>query len=271
MSVTVVVQARMGSTRLPGKVLRPLAGRPMLALMLQRLASVQSGPVVVATSDRALDTPIARLADELSVRCVRGSEVDVLARMTLAARIYHADHIVRLTADCPLTDPRLVDDVVSTHLAAHADYTSNTLLRTFPDGLDVEVLRTEALEDADARARDSAEREHVTPFIYRDPDRYRLAAHLGPEDLEDERWTVDTAEDFAFIHDTLSSIADEACVIDWRAFLAIAGRRYTVDHDTVVLHVRRPGAGGANLGPLAEPGHRTWDAIVGGTTVGQVS
>ena len=270
MTLTVIVQARMGSSRLPGKVLRPLAGRPMLALMLERLAGVQSGPVVVATSDLDLDTPIATLARELGIPCVRGSETDVLARMTLAARTHRADHIVRLTADCPLTDPHLVDEVVATHLAAQADYTSNTLLRTFPDGLDVEVMRTSALEDAAEYARDTAEREHVTPFIYRDPDRFRLAAHLGPQDLEDERWTVDTADDFAFIQDALWRRTGDAAVITWTQFLELVGRRI-VDNDALVLHVRRPGAAGADLGPLSDPGHRTWDAVVRGTAVGQVA
>ena len=270
MTITVIVQARMGSSRLPGKVLRPLAGRPMLALMLERLAGVQSGPVVVATSDRDLDTPIATLTHELGVPCIRGSETDVLGRLSLAAHIHRADHIVRLTADCPLTDPHLVDEVVATHLAAQADYTSNTLLRTFPDGLDVEVMRTSALADAAAHAHDAAEREHVTPFIYRDPARFRLAAHLGPQDLEDERWTVDTADDFEFIEDALQRRSDDAAAISWPQFLALVGRR-VVDGDALVLHVRRPGAPGADLGPLVDPGHRTWDALVSGTAVGQVT
>ena len=154
----------------------------------------------------------------------------------------------------PTHRPGLVDEVVSTHLAERADYTSNTLLRTYPTVWTSKWCGSRHSKTPPARAHDAAEREHVTPFIYRDPDRYRLAAHIGPADLEDERWTVDTAEDFAFIEDALSTLADEASTIDWHALIAIVGRRYAVDDDSVVLHVRRPGAIGRDIGPLGEPG-----------------
>lgn len=243
----------------------------MLALMLERLRPTQSGPIVIATSDRELDTPIARLAAELGVACVRGSESDVLERFALAARRYPSEHVVRLTADCPLSDPALVDEVVATHVATNADYTSNSLLRTFPDGLDVEVMRAEVLADASAKAHDPAEREHVTPFIYRNPARFRLAAHLGPVDLEDERWTVDTADDLAFVGDLASSVGDTLLRLSWRELADIVGVGPGAGADDVVLHVRRPGADGPHLGPIADPGHRTWDLIARRVTVGQIS
>lgn len=253
--VTVVVQARTGSSRLPGKVLRPLAGRPMLALMLERLAPVRARALVVATSELERDDPVAALCASLDVPCVRGSESDVLGRVALAASAFPAAHVVRLTADCPLADPALVDDVVSTHLGSRADYTSNTLLRTYPDGLDVEVMTTDALAAAAHDATDPAEREHVTPFLVRRPERFRLAAHLGPQDLEDERWTVDTAEDFAFVEEVLAGTSDPVR-IPWTDLLARIGVRRPAQHDALVLRVDRR--------VVADPARRRWSVHRGG-------
>jgi spore coat polysaccharide biosynthesis protein SpsF len=247
--VTVVVQARMGSTRLPGKVLRPLAGRPMLALMLARLAPLRDAGVIVATSELDRDDPIADLCEHEGVPCVRGAESDVLARFVAAADAHPADHIVRLTADCPLIDPGLVRAVIDTHIAARADYTSNTLLRTFPDGLDVEVMRFATLQEAGTRAAESDEREHVTPFVVRRPEQFRLAAHLGPRDLEDERWTVDTAEDFAFVEHALSLLGDPLTP-SWLTLLAQLGERRSPTRDELVLRVDRS--------IVPDPGHRQW-------------
>ena len=253
--VTVVVQARTGSSRLPGKVLRPLAGRPMLALMLERLAPVHARSLVVATSDLDRDDPVADLCASLDVPCVRGSESDVLGRVALAAHAFPSAHVVRLTADCPLADPALVDDVVATHVASRADYTSNTLLRTYPDGLDVEVLTTGALAAAARDAVDVAEREHVTPFVVRRPERFVLAAHVGVHDLEDERWTVDTAEDFAFVEDVLAGLSDPIGA-GWTDLLARIGVRRPPRHDALVLRVDRR--------VVADPGRRRWSVHRGG-------
>ena len=121
MSITIVVQARMGSTRLPGKVLRDLAGRPMLQLQLERLGRLDVGPILVATSTRERDDPVVELAQSIGVACVRGSETDVLSRFVAAAAAFPTDHIVRLTADCPLIDPTLVAAVVDHHLAHRFD------------------------------------------------------------------------------------------------------------------------------------------------------
>lgn len=261
MDVTVVVQARMGSTRLPGKVLRPLAGRPMLALMLERLAPLRDTTVVVATSDLDRDDPIAELGAHLGVPVVRGSESDVLARFAEAANTYPADHIVRLTADCPLIDPHLVQAVVDTHLAVGADYTSNTLLRTYPDGLDVEVMRFAVLQEATAAATERDEREHVTPFIIRRPERFHLAAHLGPRDLEDERWTVDTAEDFAFVEHALALLGDPL-MPSWLSLLAHLGVRRPPASDQLVLRVDR--------GTHPDPGHRQWMVQRNGRSIATV-
>src|SRR5204862_6675946 len=133
--------------------------------------------------------------ESVGVPVVRGEEADVLSRFALALDTHPADTIVRLTADCPLADPAIVADALALHDRAGAAYTSNSLVRTFPDGLDVEVIAATALRDAHAEAADPLEREHVTPFVYRRPERYRLRALRTPELLGDERWTVDTAAD----------------------------------------------------------------------------
>jgi spore coat polysaccharide biosynthesis protein SpsF len=198
--VLCVVQARTGSTRLPGKVLQPIAGRPMLGFMLDRLAGLAVDDLVVATSDLYRDDPIAEIAREVGVAVVRGSESDVLARFGTALDRFPADHVVRLTADCPLSDPRLIEAVIATHLRRGADYTSNVLPRTFPKGLDVEVVSAAALRAAIDEARATDEREHVTPFVYRRPERFRLTNHnASVPPLGAEWWTVDTAADLEFV------------------------------------------------------------------------
>jgi spore coat polysaccharide biosynthesis protein SpsF len=255
----------MGSSRLPGKVLMPIAGVPLLAFMIERLRPLDV-QMVVATSDLERDDPIANLVVQLDVPCVRGSEVDVLERFLLAADSYPHDTVVRLTADCPLSDPALVQAVVAQHQTSGADYTSNTLLRTYPDGLDVEVMDANALRRAARAATAQPEREHVTPYLYRNPHEFTLAAHVGPCDLEDERWTVDTAEDF----DRIAGIAlRSGGATDWRDVLAING---TLDRPSrVVLRVARDAASIANATagratqcasedsmPVLKPGHRTY-------------
>jgi spore coat polysaccharide biosynthesis protein SpsF len=191
-------------------VLAPVAGRPMLRLLLDRLAPVAADRVVVATSDRTADDAIEEIASDARVATVRGPEDDVLHRFRLVLDTYPSDMVVRVTADCPLTDPAIVDLAVDRLRATGADYVSNTLVRTYPDGLDVEAFTAEALIAANADATDVAEREHVTPYIYRRTRRFRLrnlrtALHLG-----DERWTVDTAEDLERIRAIVGALADPA-------------------------------------------------------------
>ncbi|MCA8974159.1 MAG: glycosyltransferase family protein [Planctomycetes bacterium] len=198
--IVAVLQARATSTRLPGKVLRGILGEPMLQRQLARVrrASCLQG-VVVATSDDASDDEVAALAARCGVACHRGALDDVLARCHGAAAQAGAEHVVRLTGDCPLVDPAIVDRVVAAHLESGADYTSNTLRRTFPDGLDVEVVRASVLAEAVAEATLPSEREHVTPFVYHRPERYRLCSVEHREPLGQLRWTVDTAEDLEVV------------------------------------------------------------------------
>lgn len=200
MTVLAILQARVSSSRLPGKVLKPVLGVAMLARQIERVRRAERiEQLVVATSVDAADDAIAALGADLGVPCHRGPLDDVLTRFILAARPYAPTHIVRLTGDCPLADPALIDQVITHHLATAADYTSNTLPPTYPDGLDVEVVRMAALEVAAAEATRPAEREHVTLFIHQRPERFRLAAVRGDTDLSHLRWTVDEPADFELV------------------------------------------------------------------------
>jgi spore coat polysaccharide biosynthesis protein SpsF len=196
MRVVGVVQARMGSTRLPGKVLESIGDRTMLAWVVRRLQhAIELDRVVVATTSNTCDDAIAAECHALNVAVFRGSEHDVLARYQTAAHGSGAGAVVRVTADCPLIDAAVVDRVVRTFLRSAADYASNTLVRTYPRGLDVEVFTTAALDRAAREARAPEEREHVTPYFYRHPELFKLASVESTVDLSGYRWTVDTKED----------------------------------------------------------------------------
>jgi len=196
--VVAIVQARMGSTRLPGKVMLPLAGRPMIHHVVERVGRVpEIDEVIVATSTLERERPLVEYLEGIGIPVFRGSEQDVLERYYLAARAYGADVVVRVTADCPLLSPRVSSEVVRTFLACEdCDYVSNTLERTFPRGLDTEVVGFPALELAFREAREPGEREHVTPYIWKRPERFRIRQLRGAVDLSSLRWTVDTREDF---------------------------------------------------------------------------
>jgi spore coat polysaccharide biosynthesis protein SpsF len=200
MRTLIIVQARMTSTRLPGKVLLPLAGEAMLTRLLERLRRVQRAHgIVIATTTNTTDDAITELCAKLNVPCHRGSEHDVLSRYADAARLHGADVVVRITADCPLIDPALIDQVIATYEAGDTDYVSNMLPPTWPYGMAVEVFSAGALAQAHTEATQAAEREHVTPFLYWHPERYRLRNVASPVDLSQHRWTVDTPEDYALV------------------------------------------------------------------------
>ncbi|GAB4140329.1 MAG: glycosyltransferase family protein [Sphingomonadales bacterium] len=200
MTVLGILQARVSSSRLPGKALKPLLGQPMLARQIERLRRVKAwSKLVVATSTDAADDAIADLCRTLDIGCHRGPLDDVLARFWQAARAERAQHVVRLTGDCPLADPALIDRVIACHLASGADYTSNCLIPSYPDGLDVEAMRWPTLDAAHHEAVSVAEREHVTLFIRRRRDRFVCENIAASEDLSALRWTVDEAEDLALV------------------------------------------------------------------------
>lgn len=200
MTTLIIVQARMTSTRLPGKVLLPLAGEPMLTRLVERLRCVgRANGIVVATTTNATDDPISALCAQLGVPCHRGSEHDVLSRYADAAREHGADVVVRITSDCPLLDPALIDQVIAVYEEGGIDYVSNMLPPSWPYGMSVEVFSAAALAQTHAEATQAAEREHVTPFIYWHPERYRLRNVTSPADLSHHRWTVDTIEDYELV------------------------------------------------------------------------
>jgi len=196
-----ILQARASSRRLPGKVLKPILGRPMLERQIERLRrSRRMDRLVVATSTDASDDAIAALCKTLTVDCFRGSLDDVLDRFYQAARQYAPRAVVRLTGDCPLADPSVIDELIETHCREGYDYTANILPpRQIPDGLDVEVIAMSCLETTWHEAKLPSEREHVTPFIYNHRERFRFEWQRLATDLSRLRWVVDEPEDFEFV------------------------------------------------------------------------
>ena len=222
MRVVAIIQARLGSTRLPGKVLRPLAGEPMLARVVERVRRAKRiHEVVVATTDRAADDPIAEFCQKRRWPVFRGSETDVLDRYVQAARTFSADAVVRITSDCPLIDPGVLDLVVSKFVEEQpeSEYLSNTFpRRTFPRGLDLEVIRRDVLERCHLEATGSWNREHVTALIYQNPDRYRISSVSAQADYSGYRWTVDTPEDLVLIEKLYSHFGHDT--FSWQEALA---------------------------------------------------
>ena len=215
----IVVQARMSSSRRPGKVLADVGGEPMLALMLHRLEPLD-GTLVVATSDHPSDDPVADAAAALGVRVHRGSLDDVLGRF-LGAVGNHDGPVVRLTADCPLIDPEVVSAVLERFAATPGcGYASNYHPRRFPMGLDTEVCAAWALRQIAAETQDPYDREHVTPALERDPERFRHATLVNDEDLGGLRWTVDYEEDLAFVRAVAERLGDRRHRAPWREVLA---------------------------------------------------
>ncbi|MEB3244545.1 MAG: glycosyltransferase family protein [Vampirovibrionales bacterium] len=208
MTATAIIQARMTSTRLPGKVLMPVLGFPLLTVLHQRLKQSRLiKRVVLAITTNATDDPLAQWAEAHQVTCVRGNEQDVLSRYALAAQLCQTSAIVRITSDCPLIDATEVDRVIQAFFEQGADYASNTLLRSYPRGLDCEVFSLKALQFAQAHATRPEQREHVTPYFYQNPEQFKLINHLNPlGDQSHHRWTVDTPEDFELITRILTAL-----------------------------------------------------------------
>ena len=221
MKTVVIIQARMGSSRLPGKVLQSIQGRSMLEWVCRRAGrAVSVDELAVATSHTAPDDAVAAECRRLGVPCCRGSEEDVLDRYHQAAHWRSADVIVRVTADCPLVDPVLLDQVVSAMHASRPDYAANVLERTYPRGLDVEAASIDALDRAWREARLPYERVHVMPYFYRNPQLFRLQSVTGGEGLGGLRWTVDTPDDLAFVRAVYRCLADSDC-FSWRDVLRV--------------------------------------------------
>lgn len=199
--ITAIIQARTGSTRLPNKVLLDIAGKPLLEHVLDRVqASQLIDRIIIATTTSERDRVILEMAQRWGIASYTGSEADVLDRFYQAAKIYEAKTIVRITADDPFKDPEVIDRVLDYYLKYEnsVDYVSNTITPTYPEGLDVEVFSFHALETAWRQARRASDRQHVTPYIWNQPQLFRLANITHNEDLSNLRWTLDTEADLEF-------------------------------------------------------------------------
>jgi spore coat polysaccharide biosynthesis protein SpsF len=264
MRILVVVQARTASTRLPGKVLMPLANRPLLYRMLERvLAAHTPSAVVVATTVDRSDDVIETIAKEAGVACFRGHPTDLLDRHFWAGIAFRADVVVKIPSDCPLIDPAVIDRVIG-HYAAHtdsADFVSNLHPDTYPDGNDVEVIPFGVLETAWIEATESHEREHTTPFIWERRDRFRIhhvAWESGLDYSRTHRWTIDYPEDYLFLAAVyralwsdsrpIFSLADVLSLVEARPDVAALNARHagkTWYRDRIPSPVLRSGSHGA--------------------------
>lgn len=216
-----IIQARMGSRRMPDKVVEPILEKPMIQLLLERLRESESlDEVVVATSTQIKDDGLANLVEDLGYRCSRGSETDVLSRYVSAALEFGADNVVRITGDCPLIDPNLVDVIVRAFLeTSDIDYLSNIDPPTYPDGLDIEVFKTSALKKCVELTDKQYDREHVTPFL-RESGLFRTKNIEFDRDLSELRWTVDDRRDFTVIKNVFEHFAPDVH-FSWKSVLAL--------------------------------------------------
>jgi spore coat polysaccharide biosynthesis protein SpsF len=233
MKFATFIQARMGSTRLPGKVMLDLCGKTVLARVVERLKrSHLAGELIVATTLQPADDVLVDQCRKLEVKVFRGRETDVLDRYYHAAKQFAAEAIVRICSDCPLIDPEIVDWTVQSFLHADVDYASNALDRTYPRGLDVEVMTSRALRRCWRDAKVFYQRSHVTPYIYENPDQFRIARVCGSEEYGDLRWTLDTPEDLAFIRSVYERMADKD-EFGWRDVLQL------LEHEPQLLELNR--------------------------------
>ncbi|MBI3336768.1 glycosyltransferase family protein [Candidatus Peregrinibacteria bacterium] len=211
MKIVAIIQARMSSTRLPEKVLADIGGRPMLYRVVERVRLTPAiAEVIVATSTDASDEPIALYCKKQGFSCFRGDLSDVLARYYHAARAYRADVIVRITADCPLHDPAVIQKVVRAFDPQKHDYVSNVLPPTYPDGLDTEVFSFATLERMHTEAVLPSEREHVTFYITNHPECFRIHNVPYTEDLHTYRWVVDRPQDLVFAQAVYSHFGEKS-------------------------------------------------------------
>lgn len=205
MKILTIIQARRGSSRLPDKVLKEILGQPVLLKMLERVnASKLKGQLVVATTQEEQDDAIFELCNANNVLCFRGHSTDLLDRHYRSALEYGAEAVVKIPSDCPLIDPKIIDEVLQYYIS-HSnefDYVSNLHPATWPDGNDLEIMSMQALERCWNEASKDFEREHTTPYIWENPDKFRIGAvkwNSGLDYSTSHRWTLDYPEDFEFI------------------------------------------------------------------------
>lgn len=249
MRVVAIVQARMGSTRLPNKVLKPIGNRSMIQVLLERLSkAVELHQIIVATGIGGINQPLVKHVCELGYECIQGSESDVLARYIMAAESCDADIIVRITADCPLIDPDVVDDCIRAFSLGGFDYLSNSNPPTFPDGLDVEVFTADSLFIAGQEAIKLFEREHVTPYI-RESGKFKVGVFSLEEDFSYLRWTVDEQLDYSLVKN-IFDLMHPRVDFGWREVLNLEETRPGLFKTN--LHIAR------NEGALMGSGQKLW-------------
>lgn len=200
MAILAIVQARMSSSRLPGKVLMDIEGIPMIGRQIERIRKADSiSEVIVATSVHASDDPLVGYLESIDVKVQRGPLDDVLQRFIEVLDSSQAEDFVRLTADCPLADPEVIDEAIEMYFESNYDYVSNTLIRTYPRGLDVEIAKSKVLREIAKNNFDQMSREHVTYGIYTQPEVYSLGNFAQSRSQEKHRWTVDNVDDMNFV------------------------------------------------------------------------
>ncbi len=209
----IIIQARVGSSRLPGKVLLPLAGRTLLERMVERVAAIKSDcEIIVATTTGIEDDRIRDLCRQIGIRCFSGNPTDLLDRHFQAAKELQAEVVAKIPSDCPLIDPQIIDRVLEFYFSGSLDYASNLHPATYPDGNNVEVMPFDTLEEAWSEAALPYELEHTTPFIWERPDRYRIgnvAWETGLDYSMSHRWTIDYPEDYQFIKTIYDELHNE--------------------------------------------------------------
>lgn len=222
MAIVAVIQARMGSTRLPGKVLREIAGRPMVDYVVDRARQMsETCKTVVATSTLDREEPLVRHLEKRGIPVVRGPEQDVLTRYVQAAEAHDAETVVRITADCPLLMPAVSDQVVRAFRKSECDYASNTLERTYPFGLDTEVLSIETLCRVEQETSAPPDREHVTRYVWRHPEDFELCSVTDDTDRSGLRWTVDEKADLQLVRRIYEELSEEALEATYKDVLEL--------------------------------------------------
>jgi|LauGreDrversion4_2_1035121.scaffolds.fasta_scaffold00235_28 glutamate-1-semialdehyde 2,1-aminomutase len=218
------IQARMGSIRLPNKVMKTVNGKPLIEYLLLRVAKAKLiDKVVVASSVNSNNDPLVSFVNSLGFETYRGSEQDVLSRFYEAAKFHKATTVLRITADCPLVDPNLIDSLIEEYFNSGTDYATNTLPPTYPDGLDIEVFSFQSLERAYQEAVAPNEREHVTPYI-RYSGQFKIHNTVNKIDYSDRRWTVDEVDDFEVVSNIFQHFHPDI-YFDWENIIKIENLR----------------------------------------------
>ncbi len=234
MSTVAILQARMTSSRLPGKVMLDLHGAPMIQRQLERInRATLLDTIVVATSTDPSDDALAAFVSGLGFEVERGPLDDVLARYVQVIDQMAPEVVVRLTADCPLTSPSVIDSVIDGFRSGDFDYFSNTLQPTFPDGLDVEVVRSSVLTWVNSNSSDAHEHEHVTLGVYRRPEQFRVGNLTSDINHSSLRWTVDNSDDLKFVRNVYAELFDENSDFEYEDVLALLERQPELNRSTM--------------------------------------